>query len=105
MVGCLELLVEYFVMEVAIAPGVTPNYVAWWIAMCTGSLGLDKLGNGSDDSIIPPLEEEDHSNVDNPIHDGPPLVGVLEVLAVVGLAPGKKDSSHSASLFSNFKCS
>lgn len=65
--------------------------------MHPGSLGLDQLDSGSDDAMSPPLEEEDKMNVDNPIYDGPPPVGVLEVLVAVPLAPGKKDSTHSAS--------
>lgn len=36
-------------------------------------------------------------NVHNLIHDDPPLAGVLEVLAAVSPALGKKDSSHNAS--------
>jgi len=36
-------------------------------------------------------------NVDNPIHDGPPPVGGLEVLAAVSPALSKKYSTHSAS--------
>jgi len=70
--------------------------------MCPGSLGLNESNSRSDGAMSLPSEEDDHMNVDNPIHDGPPLIGGLEVVAIILPAPSKKYSSHSASQFSKF---
>lgn len=90
-------MVEDVSLEVAMAPRVPPDYATWWIAMHPSSLTLDELDSRSDDVVSLPSKEDDHMNVDNLIHDSPPLVGGLEVIVAVAPSLGKKDSSHNAS--------
>lgn len=83
MIGWLETPIKDVTMEVAMDLMVAPSYVAWWIAMHLGPLGLDALDSRSDDVLSLPSKEDDHMHVDNPIHDDPPPVGGLEVVEVV----------------------
>lgn len=57
-VGWLEPLVMDVAMELAIAPGVALDYMAWWKNMHLGSLGLDASNSKSDSASSPPSEED-----------------------------------------------
>lgn len=79
------------VVVIMMALTVSPSYVAWWMMMCSGPLGLDELGNDSDGEVASqPLEEDDQMDTDNPIHDGPPPTRGLDVLIVITPIPGNK---------------
>jgi len=52
LIGWLEPLVVDGIAVMSIAPGATPRYVAWWIAMHTSPLGLDESNSGGDGKAI-----------------------------------------------------
>lgn len=63
-------------------------------------LGLDEVKSGNDgEAMIQPSKKENKIHVDNPIHDGPPPIRGVEVLAVVSPTPSKKDSTHRFVIF------
>lgn len=57
--------------------------------MCSSPLGWDEIESGSDVEASLPFKEENKMDVDNTIHDGPPLAIGLEVLAMVSPDPCK----------------
>jgi len=60
--------------------------------MHSGPLRLDESSTNSDDEVdSQPSDEDDQMNVDNPIHDRPPLVGRLDVLVVISPTPSNKN--------------
>lgn len=66
------------------ALGISPDYAGWWMTIHPGPLGLDESDSDDGGKVASqPSEEDDQMDVDNPIHNRPPLAGGLDVLAAI----------------------
>lgn len=81
-------------VNMMVALKVALSYIQRWIGVYLGLLGLNEL-DSSGGEVIQPLDKEDHMDMENPIHDGPPPTGGLDVLESVVPLPGKEYSTHS----------
>lgn len=98
MIGWSEPQVLDMIIYIMMAPRVSLEYMAWWIRVHLGPLGLVESGS-SDRDVSHSSKDGDHMDVDNPIHNGSSLggdkVGDLDVFIVVTLALGDKDITCS----------
>jgi len=78
-------------IAMVMVPRVTPNYAKWWTMMCPSPLQLDNLDSDNDGlEATQPSEEDDQMDMENSIHDGPPLARGFDVLAVATTTPSNK---------------
>lgn len=89
LVGWMESITMDGAIMISMAPRVALGYMAWWMRVRLGPLGLDESDHESGKVESPSSRVEKLANAKNPIHDAPPLEKGPKVLAMISPTPGK----------------